>query len=68
MQILIILKSKNFGIEVKKRLLDIGMRQIELAGKVGVSEALISEILNGKKKAFNTRKKIVAVIEENNIN
>ncbi len=65
MQILIISESKNFGIEVKKRLLDIGMKQAELAKKMGVSESYISEILSGKREAFDARKKILSVVEEN---
>lgn len=63
MQILVItVESKNFGIEVKKRLLDIGMKQAELAEKMGVSESYISEILSGKRDAFDARKKILSVI------
>lgn len=64
MQILIIAESKNFGIEVKKRLLDIGMKQTELAEKVGVSESYISEVLSGKRDAIDTRKKILSIIGE----
>lgn len=63
MQILI-LESKNFGIGVKKRLLDIGMKQAELAEKIGVSESYISEVLSGKRGAFDIRRKIVSIIEE----
>ena len=65
MQILIISESKNFGIEVKNLLLDIGMKQAELAKKMGVSESYISEILSGKREAFDARKKILSVVEEN---
>lgn len=64
MQILIILESKSFGIEIKKRLLDIGMKQAELAEKIGVSESYISEVLSGKREAFDTRRKIVSIIED----
>lgn len=61
---MIIAESKNFGIEVKKRLLDIGMKQTELAEKVGVSESYISEVLSGKRDAIDTRKKILSIIGE----
>jgi len=61
---LIILNSKNFGIEIKKALLDIGMQQTELAAKVGVSTGFLSEVLSGKKEAFETRKKILSIVNE----
>lgn len=64
MQILMILESKNFGIEVKKRLLDMGMKQTELAEKIGVSESYISEVLSGKRESLNARKKILSIIKE----
>jgi len=64
MQILIVLESKNFGVEVKKRLIDIGMKQLELAEKTGVSESYISEVLSGKRKAIDMRRKILSIIEE----
>ncbi len=41
------------------------MRQAELAQKISVSEGFLSEVLSGKKEAFETRKKIVSIIEEN---
>ena len=50
--------------EVKKRFLDIGMKQIELAEKLGVSESYISEVLYGKKDVFETGKKILSIIEK----
>jgi len=60
---LIFIESKNFGIEVKKKLLDIGMQQSELAARIGVSNGFLSEILSGKKEAIDTREKILSVIE-----
>ncbi len=64
MQKLIVLESKKFGAEVKKRLIDVGMKQIELAGKLGVSESYISEVLSGKRKAPEMRRRILSVIGE----
>ncbi len=61
---MIILESKNFGIEVKKALLDIGMQQAELAAKVGVSTGFLSQVLRGKKEAIETRKKILFIVNE----
>lgn len=56
------LADRNFGIKVKKKLLDMGMQQIELAKKVSVSEGYLSEILSGKKEGLEIRPKILAVI------
>lgn len=56
------LNDRNFGIKVKKKLLDIGMQQIELARKVSISEGYLSEILSGKKEGLEIRPKILAVI------
>ncbi len=61
---MITLESNNFGTEVKKQLIDIGMKQIELAEKIGVSESYISEVLSCKRNAFETRKKILSIINE----
>jgi len=61
---LIILESKNFGIEIKKLLLDIGMQQAELAERVGVSTGFLSQLLSGKKEALETRKKILSIVSE----
>lgn len=63
-KILIILESKNFGIEIKKLLLDVGMQQAELAERVGVSTGFLSQVLSGKKEAFETRRKILSVVNE----
>lgn len=59
--------------EVKKRLIDIGMQQIELAKKLMARESYISEALNGKRKVPDMRKnsicywggKIVRTIKNN---
>ncbi len=56
------LDDRNFGIKVKKKLLDMGMQQIELARKVSISEGYLSEILSGKKEGLEIRPKILAVI------
>lgn len=56
------LYDRNFGIKVKKKLLDMNMQQIELAKKVNVSEGYLSEILSGKKEGLEIRPKILAVI------
>lgn len=54
--------ASNFGLEVRKKLLDIGMAQMELARQIGISEAYLSEILNDKKEALDIRRKILFII------
>lgn len=57
-------QNESFGNYVKKKLIDIGMKQIELAERTGVSEAYISEILNDKKEGLDIRSRIIAIIDE----
>lgn len=52
-----------YGVKVKKRLLEIGMTQKELAEKVGTSEVYLSYIVTGKKKGWKHRDKINEVLE-----
>lgn len=54
--------SSNFGLNVKKKLLDIRMAQIELARQLGISDSYLSEILNDKKEALEIRQKILFII------
>lgn len=56
--------SDNFGIEIKKKLLDIKMPQNELAKKLNVTEAYISLILSDKKEALDMRKQILSLVKE----
>ena len=57
-------QNESFGNYVKKKLIDLGMKQIELAERTGVSEAYISEILNDKKEGLDIRSRIIAIINE----
>lgn len=52
----------DFGIKVKKKLLDINMKQCELAKKVGISDVYLNQILNDKKEALYIRRKILNVL------
>lgn len=56
--------SNNFGIEIKKKLLDIKMPQNELAKKLNVTEAYISLILSDKKEALDMRRQILSLVKE----
>ena len=58
------IQNESFGNYVKKKLIDIDMKQSELAARIGVSEAYISEILNDKKEGLDIKPKILAIIKE----
>jgi transcriptional regulator with XRE-family HTH domain len=47
-----------FGIEVKKRLIDLNMTQRELSNDIGVSENYLTDILNGRRSG----KKYISLI------
>lgn len=51
-----------YGLNVKKRLLEINMTQKELAQKVGISEKNMSKILCGDRKGWKHRDKIDEIL------
>lgn len=53
---------KQFGRIVKKRLIDLGMSQRELAKRVGVNENYLTDVLNGRKPGFKYRGAIISVL------
>lgn len=56
--------SKRFGGIVRKAMQDKGMKQYELAQKVGISPSLLCQLLAGKRKppSSNTVKKLARVL------
>ncbi|EJU20357.1 toxin-antitoxin system, antitoxin component, Xre family [Peptoanaerobacter stomatis] len=52
-----------YGVKVKKRLVEIGMTQKELAEKVGTSEVYLSFIISGKKGGWKYREKIDEILD-----
>lgn len=46
---------ESYGDKVKIKLIEIGMRQKELADIIGISEANLSSILSGKRKGWKHR-------------
>ena len=56
-------KKRNltfFGIQVKKRLLDLGMTQKQLADEIGLNTNYLTDILNGRKPGIKYKDAIVA--------
>lgn len=61
------IENSVFGIEVKKRLLDMRKTQSELAKKIGITYQYLSEVLseNSKRNLTNEMKqKILSVLEK----
>lgn len=52
-----------FGKKVKKRLIDLGMTQVELAGKVGITDKYLYKILHGKRSGGKYIEKIKSILE-----
>lgn len=51
--------SPLFGIKVKKRLIELGMTQRELAKEVRVNENYLTDILNGRRSGKKYRSAIM---------
>ena len=56
-------KLTPFGVTVKKRLIDIGMTQAELAQKVGTTRMYLNLIFHGERSGEKYRDKIVKVLD-----
>lgn len=52
-----------YGNMVKKKLIDMGMRQKELAEMVGCSKIYMSYIITGKKSGWKYREKINKILD-----
>lgn len=53
----------KFGIEVKKKLIELNMTQRQLAALVGVNENYLTDILNGRRSGKKYRSKITKILE-----
>lgn len=53
----------DYGIKVKKRLIELDMSQKELSEKLGISSTNLSLILNGYRKGWKHREKIDYILE-----
>ena len=58
-------KLTEFGKAVKVRMMDIGMRQNELAKRIGTSESMLCGILYGERSATNWMHLICAELNMN---
>lgn len=54
----------EFGIQVKKKLLELDMTQRRLANEVGIDEKFLSAILRGIRPGYEYREKITNVLEK----
>lgn len=53
----------EFGIEVKKKLIELKMTQRELAKLVGVNENYLTDILNGRRSGRKYKTKIIEILK-----
>jgi len=53
----------DYGINIKKRIIEIGITQRELASMVGIDEKHLSKIVRGVKKGWKYRDKIDEVLK-----
>jgi transcriptional regulator with XRE-family HTH domain len=52
-----------FGIEIRKKLLEVGMSQKELANQIGASENYIWHITHGRRKGTKYMAKITEILK-----
>ena len=53
----------DFGVEVKKKLIELKMTQRELAKLEGVNENYLTDILNGRRSGKKYRTKIIEILK-----
>lgn len=56
-------KLTPFGLSVKKRLLEIGMSQSELATQIGVCRSYVTDILYGHRAGWKYRDEIETILK-----
>lgn len=56
-----------FGIEIRKKLLELGMSQKELANQIGASENYIWHITHGRRKGTKYISQIIEILKLDNL-
>lgn len=56
--------SDDFGIEVKKKLIELNVSQKIIAEKLGIKPGYLSDILKGNRYAPDKRRRIVSILCE----
>jgi len=56
------INNENFGIEIKKKLIELGITQRNLAKQLKITDAYLSDILKGNRKASDIRQEIILAI------
>ncbi len=60
-------KLTPFGKKVKKRLIDMGMTQVELAERVGITDKYLSKILYGYRPGTKYVEKIKSILKMDDV-
>lgn len=58
------IKSKEFGIEVNKKLIELDIQKKELSEKLGIGNTYLYDILKNNRKAYEIRERIIQIIKE----
>ncbi len=56
--------AENFGIEVKKKLIDLKISQKFVAERMGIKQGYLSDILKNNRYAPDKRREIVSILSE----
>ena len=54
-----------YGVEIKKRLIDMGMDHVELAKRIGTSPQYLTYIINGQRSGRKYRDRINKILQIN---
>ncbi len=60
-------KLTPFGKKVKKRLIDMGMTQVELADRVGITDKYLYKILYGYRSGIKYVEKIKSILKMDDV-
>ncbi|KEI09316.1 hypothetical protein Z957_05300 [Clostridium sp. K25] len=61
------INTTSFGVEVKKKLIELDMTQRELSRQIGINENYLTDILRGRRAGTKYREKIIKKLKLNNL-
>lgn len=61
------INTTSFGIEVKKKLIELDMTQREFSKQIGINENYLTDILKGRRAGTKYRSKIIKKLQLKNL-